>query len=133
MTFSIERIDHIVLRARDPERLAAFYRDALGCAEERRIPSIGLIQLRAGASLLDLVPRTPDAGGTNMDHYCFRVAPFDADAIRARLAANGAVAGNTVERYGADGTGPSIYFDDPEGNQVELKGPPTSPPVATAR
>jgi len=29
-------------------------------------------------------------------------------------------------RYGADGDGPSIYLRDPEGNGVELKGPPSA-------
>ena len=27
-------------------------------------------------------------------------------------------------RFGADGRGPSIYVSDPDGNLVELKGPP---------
>lgn len=26
-------------------------------------------------------------------------------------------------RYGAEGDGPSIYFSDPDGNRIELKGP----------
>ena len=53
--------------------------------------------------------------------------PFDPAAIRARLAPFGIEPGEVVDRYGAEGTGPSIYFDDPEGNQVELKGPATTP------
>ena len=32
--------------------------------------------------------------------------------------------GEIVSRYGADGQGPSMYLSDPEGNTVELKGPP---------
>jgi hypothetical protein len=30
-------------------------------------------------------------------------------------------------RNGAEGEGPSIYLHDPEGNMVELKGPPWPP------
>jgi glyoxylase I family protein len=40
-----------------------------------------------------------------------------------RLAPFNISVGETVERYGAEGTGPSVYFHDPEGNQIELKGP----------
>jgi glyoxylase I family protein len=54
---------------------------------------------------------------------CFRIQPFDRDAIAARLSPLGIAVGETVERYGAEGTGPSIYFHDPEGNEIELKGP----------
>ena len=61
-----------------------------------------------------------------MDHLCFRIAPFDRDAIVTRLAPLGVSVGETVERYGAEGTGPSVYFHDPEGNQIELKGPSTA-------
>jgi glyoxylase I family protein len=124
MTFHVERIDHVVLRVRDQPAMVRFYEQALGFKVERRLDRISLVQLRAGASLLDLVPaeRVPDA--PNMDHLCFRVEPFDRDAIVTRLAPFDISVGETVERYGAEGNGPSVYFHDPEGNQIELKGPP---------
>lgn len=130
----IAGIDHIVLRIVDEAAMLRFYRDVLGCAVERRQDAIGLIQLRAGRSLIDLVPvsgklgaaggAAPGAEGRNLDHVCFRVDPFDADAIRAHLERHGIAAGPVVPRYGAEGEGPSIYIDDPEGNTVELKGAP---------
>lgn len=129
-------LDHVVIRARDMERMIGFYRDVLGCAVERTLDDFGLYQLRAGRSLIDLVDVTGKigrAGGAapgddalNMDHFCLRVEPFDEAAIRAHLAVHGIIAGNTESRYGAEGTGPSIYISDPEGNQVELKGPPAT-------
>jgi glyoxylase I family protein len=122
MTFHVERIDHVVLRVRDLAAMVKFYEQALGFKEERRIERLGLVQMRAGASMLDLVHA--DRGtGRNMDHLCFRVEPFDRDAIVKMLAPFGISVGETVERYGAEGNGPSVYFDDPEGNQIELKGP----------
>jgi len=131
MTFHVERIDHVVLRARDVAAMVQFYEQVLGFKVERKLDRIGLVQLRAGASLLDLVPaeqgQTAPSGGPNMDHLCFRVEPFDRDAIVTRLAPFGISVGETVERYGAEGNGPSVYFHDPEGNQIELKGPATSP------
>ena len=130
----LREIDHVVLRVRDPARSLAFYCDALGCTVERRQDDIGLIQLRAGRSLIDLVPLSgmlgaaggaaPGATGRNLDHFCVRVEPFDDAAIRAHLAHFAIAAGPTEARAGAEGTGPSIYITDPDGNVVELKGPP---------
>jgi glyoxylase I family protein len=129
MTFSIQRIDHVVLRVHDLDRMIRFYEQALGCGVERRLERLQLVQLRAGDSLLDLVKSDAPRDGANMDHLCFRIDPFDLPAIQRALQPFGIAAGDVVQRYGAEGDGPSIYFDDPEGNQIELKGPATSPPV----
>jgi glyoxylase I family protein len=126
MTFHVERIDHVVLRCRDLAAMVRFYEQALGFRVERRLERLSLVQMRAGASLLDLIAAERPADGGNMDHLCFRIAPFDRDAIVTRLAPLGVSVGETVERYGAEGTGPSVYFHDPEGNQIELKGPSTA-------
>ena len=130
---SVREIDHLVLRVRDAEAMIAFYRDVLGCRVERRQDEIGLVQLRAGSSLIDLVPVdgalgraggvAPGREGRNLDHFCLRVEPFDEAAIRRELAAHGVEAGPVASRYGAEGEGPSVYLEDPEGNVVELKGP----------
>ena len=95
---------------------------------------IGLYQVRAGNSLIDLVPvdgpvgklggAAPGSEGRNLDHFCVRVDPFDADQIIHYLRTKGIEPGNVESRYGAEGEGPSIYVKDPEGNVVELKGPP---------
>ncbi len=129
----IQEIDHLVLRVVDAEAMIRFYCEVLGCNIEKRQDDLGLIQLRAGRSLIDLVPvdgklgrmggAAPGAQGRNMDHFCVRVEPFDHDAINRHLAAHGITAGELVQRYGAEGTGPSMYLCDPEGNTVELKGP----------
>lgn len=127
-------IDHLVLRVIDLKAMLRFYGEALGCPIERRQDEIGLVQLRAGSSLIDLVPvdgrlgraggAAPGSEGRNMDHFCLAVQPFDEAAIRRQLARYGFAAGPVEQRFGADGTGPSIYVTDPEGNVVELKGPP---------
>lgn len=133
---AIREIDHIVLRVVDLARMQAFYGDVLGCREVRRQDEIGLVQLRAGSAMLDLIPidgklgaaggAAPGPEGRNVDHFCFRVEPFDEAAIRAHLAAHGIDAGPAASRFGAEGEGPSIYLQDPEGNTIELKGPPTA-------
>jgi catechol 2,3-dioxygenase-like lactoylglutathione lyase family enzyme len=132
----VRDIDHLVLRVVDVDAMLAFYCGVLGMQVERRLDELGLIQLRAGRSLLDLVPvdgelgraggAPPGKGGRNLDHFCLRVDPFDEAAIREALRAAGVDPGETKSRYGAEGEGPSIYVNDPEDNVVELKGPPSA-------
>jgi glyoxylase I family protein len=130
----IREIDHVVIRARDQQRLVRFYCDVLGCSVERDQQAIGLVQLRAGRSMIDIVGvdgalgrkggTAPGGKGHNMDHLCVRVDPFDVDAVRTHLAAHGVRIDDSGLRYGAEGEGFSLYVSDPEGNVVELKGPP---------
>ena len=102
--------------------------------ERRSSPETGLVQLRAGDALIDIVAVASELGrmggegpgkeGRNMDHVCVLLESFQEQAIRDHLALHG-VSGSELEtRYGAEGKGPSIYIQDPEGNTVELKGPP---------
>ena len=130
---AIRDIDHVVYRVVDLEKVAAFWRDVLGAAFEKHQEAIGLYQLRVGNSLVDLVPvdgrlgrmggAAPGKEGRNVDHVCFRVAEWTETALLAHLAAHG-IDAQVVQRYGADGEGPSVYIEDPEGNTIELKGPP---------
>lgn len=129
----IRTLDHVVLRVADLERALSFYCDAIGCVIERRIDKIGLVQLRAGSSLIDLVPVDSELGrklgagpaeqGRNLDHFALELDVFDADAIKTHLTAHGIEMGDVADRYGAQGSGPSIYLQDPDGNTLELKGP----------
>jgi glyoxylase I family protein len=130
MTFHVERIDHVVLRVRDLPAMVKFYEQALGFKVERTLERLSLVQMRAGASMLDLIHAERPQSGGNMDHLCFRIEPFDRSAIEGRLSPLGIAIGETVERYGAEGTGSSVYFNDPEGNQIELKGPSKMPASA---
>jgi catechol 2,3-dioxygenase-like lactoylglutathione lyase family enzyme len=128
-------LDHVVLRVKDLPRMVRFYSEVLGCKVERVREELGLTQLRAGQSLIDLVAvdgelgkkggAAPGRAGHNMDHLCLRVEPFDETALISHLIAHGVVPGETRTRYGADGYGPSLYISDPEGNTIELKGSPT--------
>ena len=127
-------IDHVVFRVRDMARMVAFYEDVLGARVERRVDDIGLVQLRAGLALVDLVDCAgslgreggppPTGTGVNVDHVCFRAEPWDEQALLAHLAAHGCGDLQVGRRYGAQGFGRSIYISDPEGNRIELKGPP---------
>src|SRR5689334_21324380 len=122
----IRGLDHVVFRVQDLERSKRFYCDVLGCTYEKWQESIGLLQLRAGDSLIDLVSLDGkigrEGGGAplsdrhNVDHVCLRVADFDSDAIRTYLERQGVTPGEVVDRYGAEGDGPSMYIRDPDGN-----------------
>jgi len=106
----------------------------LGCTLEDEDKELGLYQVRAGDHLIDLAPveepmgahggPAPGRDGHNMDHFAIQVEPYDDDAIRAYLASHNVELGSTMIRGGAEGEGPAIYIKDPEGNTVELKGPP---------
>ena len=131
----IKGLDHVVIRARNVDEMVEFYCDVLGCVVERKLsPEFGLVQLRAGNSLIDIVSvdgkigraggAAPGKEGRNMDHFCVRLEDFEEAAIRSHLSRYGVHGSDLETRYGAEGNGPSIYVQDPEGNTVELKGPP---------
>lgn len=140
--FSLIGLDHVVLRVSNLPAVTAFYLDVLGCTLEREEPELGLYQLRAGRSLIDLVTVTgklgapggagPGAQGRNLEHFAIEIDPFDEDAIRRHLTAHAIAVDESGPRFGARGWGRSIYVRDPEGNRVELKGPPMPAAVAQA-
>src|SRR5262245_52514290 len=125
----VAELDHVVVRCRDQHRSLDFYSRILGCPEERRIEAIGLVQLRAGQSMIDLVPADPPPTqeGRNVDHFCLGVETNDMEALAAWLRSQRVeVLGDPMPRYGARGSGLSVYVLDPDGNIVELKQLPRS-------
>ena len=131
MTIKIIAIDHVVLRTADIDGMLGFYRDILNCPVERELPELGLVQLRAGNALIDLVPADSELGrlgggpprqqGRNMDHLCLQIEMMGEAELLDYLSTNGITVEDFAERYGAQGYGSSLYIHDPEGNVVELK------------
>ena len=130
--FALEGLDHVVLLVDGMERSAHFYRTVLGCTVERDLAQYGMLQLRAGAALIDLVDiaaaegawaRPPVPGGRNMDHVCIATGRWDEAAMRAHLADHEVEIIEEGIRGGARGDGLSFYMRDPSGNVLELKGP----------
>jgi len=132
--FDVARIDHVVFRVGDLERSVAFYSAVLGCEVVRRRDHLGLVHLRAGVSMIDLISLDgalgarggsgPGPEARNVDHLCLRIAPFDEAELVAYLSEHGAMPLAAAEvNFGAEGDGLSLYFRDPDGNTIELKGP----------
>jgi catechol 2,3-dioxygenase-like lactoylglutathione lyase family enzyme len=130
--FKLEGLDHVVLLVRDMAEAQHFYEQVLGCSVDRELSQYGMLQLRAGASLIDLVDigsnegewaRPETEGGRNMDHVCIATGPCTVQAMRAHLAHHGIAIVEEGIRYGANGDGMSFYICDPTGNQIELKSP----------
>lgn len=132
--FSLRGLDHIVLRTPHPAKLIEFYVDVLGATVEREVTQFHLTQLRAGQSLIDIIGvesplAAPDS--RNVDHFCLSIIPWDEPALADYLRSRGLEVEESGIRYGAEGNGPSIYIKDPEGNVVELKGPPLESSAAS--
>ena len=114
------------------ETMERFYVEVLGLTVERRQPQVGLVQLRAGDQLVDMVAvdgllgrqggAAPGREGRNLDHFCLNLEDFDLAAVEAHLKAHGVAVGDSGIRYGAGGQGVSVYLTDPEGNGLELRG-----------
>jgi len=130
--FALEGLDHVVLLVDDMEAAKSFYREVVGCSVDRSLPQFGMLQMRAGVALIDLVDigseagawgRPDVAGGRNVDHVCIATGPWDEAAMRAHLDAHGVAIVEEGVRYGARGEGMSFYVKDPAGNTIELKGP----------
>lgn len=125
-------IDHIVLRTTKPNEMLNFYCEVLGCKVERETShEIGITQLRAGSALIDLVrvdSKIGKLGGgppskteNNVDHFCLQLKKISEEEIKSHLESHSISIGDFSDRYGAQGTGRSVYIKDPEGNTVELR------------
>src|ERR1044071_4047655 len=55
----VKGLDPVVLRGADMERAIGFYEQVLGLHIERRLESIGLVQLRAGTAKWSMFRRLP--------------------------------------------------------------------------
>jgi catechol 2,3-dioxygenase-like lactoylglutathione lyase family enzyme len=132
--FKMTALDHIVLNVRDIDRALQFYTGVLGLAGERvelfKSGKVGFPSVRVNdATIIDLFPRTTDdhrALGEkvngNLNHLCLVVDAGDFSAVIEELQANQiAVREGPVSRWGARGRGTSVYFLDPDGNEVEVR------------
>ncbi|HEX9270736.1 MAG TPA: VOC family protein [Candidatus Binatia bacterium] len=131
----VTELDHIVLNVGDIHRSLKFYTDVLGLQAERldefKAGKVGFPSVRInGDTIIDLFP-TPGAGDVdnqtkkrqgNLNHFCMVVEQRDFSGIVGYLAQHGiTVREGPVSRWGARGRATSVYFLDPDGNEVEIR------------
>lgn len=128
--FDLRAIDHVVLIVDGLEEAVRWYAEVVGATEEGDLRQYGMVQLRAGASMIDLVDagsargewaRPEIEGGRNMDHLCLEIGPVTKAAMEAHLAKHGLKVEEEGMRSGAKGQGYSWYIRDPWDHQIELK------------
>jgi catechol 2,3-dioxygenase len=124
MAISIKNIGHVVLKVRDLERAAAFYRDVLGLKEVARFKG-RMVFFSAGANHHDLAvlavgpdapPAPPD--GVGLYHVALKIGDRleDLRAAKAHLETHGIAVRRTADHRVSQ----SLYIDDPDGNGIEL-------------
>lgn len=136
----IECLDHVVLSVQSIEKMLPFYCDVLGFELTQQNEDGKFAQLCAGNAIVDMLKRrgTPsdDPESTarknerNMDHFALRLEAFEEDSLRDHLAQFGIDAGKLWRNDGPDGHY-SFYIQDPEGNDIELKGWPATSVMPT--
>ncbi len=128
--FDLKAIDHVVLIVDGLDAAVKWYSDVVGATEEGDLRRFGMVQLRCGASMIDLVDagskqgewaRPGVEGGRNMDHLCLEIGPVTKSAMEAHLKAHGLAIEEEGVRSGAKGEGYSWYIRDPWDHQIELK------------
>jgi catechol 2,3-dioxygenase-like lactoylglutathione lyase family enzyme len=125
MTFTIDRIDHVVLNCRDVEAMAAWYVRALGMKREAFGPD-GRLALKFGNQKINLRPtgaanwETGAADAPGSLDLCF-ISKSDPEVVAEHLRGCGiAITAGPMERTGALGSMTSVYCRDPDGNLVEI-------------
>ncbi len=121
MSFSLQRLDHVSLNARDRQRSIEWYRDTLGL-EQSNEPTADdePVFLGAFGACIALFQAASDPGPRERESAGLRHVAF------ALEAADFAAAREHLEERGVDfrpeehGFASSLYFPDPDGNVIEL-------------
>jgi catechol 2,3-dioxygenase-like lactoylglutathione lyase family enzyme len=134
-------IDHIVLWVNDVEQSLDFYSNVIGLEIVRekefrsgsaRFPSVRLnecsiIDIMESRKLLSLVQKftgsSDDSGGMPINHICLSMSKEEYASISRRLADSGVnVHPGGENAFGAQGHAVrSTYFNDPDGNVIEIR------------
>ena len=130
----IKELDHIVLNVSDIDRSLDFYMRVLGLEAERleefRAGKVGFPSVRINSgTIIDLFPtsaagvRKPgEKSNGNLNHFCMVVGQEEFTGLVDYLNANHVtIREGPVSRWGARGRATSVYFLDPDGNEIEIR------------
>jgi len=121
----ISHIDHLVLTVRDIERSVAFYARVLKMAPEtfaggRRALKFGKQKI----NLQTLGQETRNFAGIGSGDLCL-ITEWPPEQLVAHLEAEEVeIVEGPVEKTGAMGPMTSVYFNDPDGNLIEVASYP---------
>lgn len=127
-------MDHIVLNVEDEEKMIIFYSNVLLLEPERleeyRAGKVPFPSVRLNSdTIIDLFPKKMWEKGAqaekshmNLNHFCLSLGKNTWRELLERLQANKVnIDEGPVPRWGAHGSGTSVYFRDPEGNLIEAR------------
>lgn len=131
--FHMTAMDHIVLNVEQMDTILDFYINVLGLEPERleefRQGKVPFPSVRINAdTVIDLFPVKEPAPATavphrtDLNHFCLVLTKDDMPGFIEHLQAHGVrVEEGPGQRWGAHGTGISIYFSDPEKRRIEVR------------
>jgi len=132
--FRVTELDHIVLNVKDIDRSLKFYTEVIGLEGERvaafQNGKVGFPSVRINeTTIIDLFPSKENPGAPtgeklsgNLNHFCMVTGADDFAGIIDYLKENKiAIREGPVSRWGARGQAISVYFLDPDGNEIEIR------------
>ena len=134
-SIKITGLDHIVLNVRDIDRSLTFYTQVLGLKGERvqefKEGKVGFPSVRINEhTIIDLFPlegaevqeKIAEKTQRNLNHFCLVAVKEDFSGIVDYLKGHGiAIREGPISRWGARGRATSVYFFDPDGNEIEIR------------
>ena len=118
-------LDHVIVPASDPHVSAVFYQRVLGFAHEGRAGPFEIVRVNPTLTL-DLMRQKPQ----DRMHLAFQMQRAEFDKVYRFLCDSGmAFGGGPFDRsrhgpgqtFGAQGMAESVYFDDPDGHNIEVR------------
>ena len=132
--FRVTELDHIVLNVKDIDRSLKFYTEVIGLEGERvaafRNGKVGFPSVRINeTTIIDLFPSKENPAAANgeklsgnLNHFCMVTGAEDFARIIVYLKENKiSIREGPVSRWGARGQATSVYFLDPDGNEIEIR------------
>ena len=128
------KMDHIVINAVDIHASLHFYTEILELHGERieefhnkqvPFPSVRLTK----DTIIDLFPKEfwektnpENVCRPNLNHFCLSTSKKNWESLQEKLKENGVpIDDGPATRWGAHGSGVSIYFRDPDENVIEVR------------
>ena len=114
------QLNHTIVPTHDKRAGARFVSDVLGLSEPASFGPFAVVELHNGVSLdfMDVEGEVPT------QHYAFLITEGEFDAVAARLRERGVATfadpGHSTPGHNTNDGGRGLYFDSPEGHNLEV-------------